>query len=345
MTTDITSWGDKSQYVSEPVEEGVRVHLLWMTPDPLGAIAAMCGIYEGKVFRSLLDVTDEDRRNYWAQVQKTHLRAPLEAVKLHFLIEGVDRSFTHQLVRQRTAVYAQESLRFAVKEDLTNEALMPPSIAALEEEASDRQVWVGAMAEAQRRYEWLVNHGVPAEDARSVLPHAVTTRIHYVTDLRGLTDHAGNRLCTQAQFIWRLVFLKIMEAIKAAPFSACKWRQWEYEPFCNTHECGATDDVRCGRATCPHCAGIVADDEAGVWQFNLIADSMLFRPVCYELNRCPFQASFDRPCTIRDRVEAFAKEGVPSSEWSEGIGKPNFHSSGVETINPAEWMLNPDAAR
>lgn len=35
--------------------------------------------------------------------------------------------------------------------------------------------------------------------------------------------------------------------------SQCVWRDWEYEPFCETHDCGATDDVRCGKRDCPHC--------------------------------------------------------------------------------------------
>lgn len=299
----------------------MAVHLLWMTPDPLGAIAAMSGIYAGKVFRSLSQVSDEDRRHYWEQVQKTHLRAPLEAVKLHFLIEGVDRSFTHQLVRQRTAVYAQESLRFAVKEDSASEALMPPHIHRLPEDDPHRAIWQQAIDYAGKAYESLVNSGVPAEDARSVLPHATTTRIHYITDLRGLTEHAGNRLCTQAQFIWRAVFAKIIQCIRKYGAQA-------------TAEVGSSYLFK-----------------NYSWQFETIANSRLFRPVCYELNRCPFQASFDRPCSIRDRVEQFAANGVPSKEWENDRVKIAEHPEYLEGdtyvpgIKPEEWLLNPDAAR
>src|SRR5205085_233882 len=111
---------------------------LWMTPDPLGAIAAACRMYEGKPTYDMSDVTDEERIHYSQQVQKTHLTAPLEFVKFHFFVEGVTRSFTHQLVRQRTAVYAQESLRFAVKDNFAAEAYTPPSIRSASRDIQDR---------------------------------------------------------------------------------------------------------------------------------------------------------------------------------------------------------------
>lgn len=314
MSGELQKWADPAMFRAAPMqvkrtEDGgivPQVHLLWMTPDPLGAIAAMCRMYEGKPTYNLRDLTDEEREHYFAQVQKTHLRAPLEAVKLHFFIEGVTRSFTHQMVRQRTAVYAQESLRFAVKDDPWHETTsLPPSLAetAPPSHASwrptdaqrMRNIWDNAVAEAEYAYNRLVELGMPAEDARGLMPHAITTRLHYVTDLRNLVEHAGNRLCTQAQFEWRIVFLSIMQAIK------------QYD---------AGDDGAFGWQ----------------WQYAMIADSPLFRPVCYQLSRCPFQASFDRACTIRDRVETFAAHGVPSSQWHE-------------TIKTEEWLLDPTAAR
>lgn len=280
--TALEQWGDKAQYVSEPIDEeacgGPKVRLLNMTPDPLGAIAAACQMYEGKVVRNLHDVADEQRRYYWDQVGRTHLKAPLEFVQLHFMIEGVDRSFTHQLVRQRTAVYAQESLRFAVKEDWVGSVALPPSLADVGKGDPRRVVWEASLERAANGYEYLVANGIPAEDARGLLPHAVPTRIHWATNLRGLIEHAGNRLCTQAQFVWRVVFAQV--AYEIANYEV-EWR----------------DRILEGQE----------------WQQHEIASS--FRPVCYELGHCPFTASFDRDCAIRDNVQDYAKRGVPSREW------------------------------
>lgn len=274
------------------------VHLLSATPDPLGAIAAACRMYEGKTTYDLADITDDERKHYWEQANATHLKAPLEFVDLHFFIEGVDRAFTHQMVRQRTAVYAQESLRFAVKDDLAAEASLPPSLQGTLPGGQDtgveahgppeaqqaRDVWDTTLAEVEAAYHRLVGMGMPAEDARGLLPHCTTTRLNYKTNLRNLLDHAGNRLCTQAQFAWRLVFAQIVQAIRGH-----------------------------------HVRGLAGLDG---WQWKLIADSAVFKPVCYQLGHCPFTADFDRGCTIRDRVQA--------GEWGK--------------IDDTEWLADPTAA-
>lgn len=346
--SDLIKSGDKQQYEAVPhklenPDDGVipEAKLIWMTPDPLGAMAFFSGVYKGRFYDSLDEVTDEDRYEALADVQKTHLQAPLEVIKMHFRLDGVDRAFTHQLVRQRTAVYAQESMRFSVLGDLIDATTLPPSLAgtvrewdlnvpgrwekadevSLEqlvdstaynyanEAQRKRMVWDYVVRVIDKGYHYLVEGGMPAEEARGLLPQATATRINYITDLRNMKDHAGNRLCTQAQFHWRKVFNDIVREIATYP------------------EKGGNDHVKIGHE----------------WQFKALAQSNLFRPVCYELGRCPFQASFDRACSIRDRVEMNARIGRPSSEWHE----KSDPSSGIHVaaINPAEWLLDPGAAR
>lgn len=281
MSDEVIRYADASMYAATPMKATEpTVHLLWMTPDPLGAIAAACRMYEGIPTYSMAEITDDERWRYAEQVQATHLKAPLEFVKFHFFIEGVDRAFTHQLVRQRTAVYAQESLRFAVKEQFAEEVSCPPSLIP----GSDaHRRYYEHMQEVQNFYNWLVANGVPAEDARGVLPHSTTTRLNYCTDLRNLADHAGNRLCTQAQFHWRQFFVSLVKAIR------------EY-----------------------------SDDGAQLTTLNL------FKPVCYSQGKCAFKATFDRGCTIRERVDRHERHGTPSREWHD--------------IQVGEWLANPRAA-
>lgn len=322
-------WADEQQFVAQPMQanrtpDGMivpKVTLLWMTPDPLGANAAMGRMYKGIPTYNLADITDEERRQFFEDSMATHLQAPLEAIKFHFHIEGVTRSFTHQLVRQRTAVYAQESLRFAVKEDLVEEVSVPPSIAALPKNHPTRQNWDNALKVAGDTYNFLVANGIPAEDARGLMPHAVTTRTNFVTDLRNLSAHAGNRLCTQAQFEWRVVFLGMVKAIReyTPDFS------W-IESFAGT----ALEDIK-------------EDwEEKYRWQQQMIADSGLFRPICYQLGKCPFKASFDRACTIRERVDKFAATGIPSAHWGNYLQNDPANEVNIST---SEWLLDPAAAR
>jgi flavin-dependent thymidylate synthase len=351
---EIQRWADKAMFKAEEIDAsaGPKVYLLWMTPDPLGAIAAACKMYKGEVVRDLSTITDGERLEYFEQVQRTKLKAPFEFVKFHFLIEGVTRAFTHQMVRQRTAAYAQESLRFAVKEDMP--VGLPPSLAGTEDywaagdmpsvpetnEEHMRAIWENAKEYNQNVYNELVNMGMPAEDARGMLPHNVLTRLHYTTDLRALLDHAGNRLCTQAQFEWRLVFAKIIEAIRETDVQ-------------NHFRVGPGEFLRAEMANGKDCV--------------YMADKLLsaFKPVCFQTGKCEFKANFDRHCKIRERVDAFEKHGVPSSEWERGKDfGPESRNVGwrstrdllpwtdrqtgheiIPGIKPGEWLLDPGAAR
>lgn len=309
MNNKIQKWADGAMFEAEPMKSTTpKVALVSATPDPLGAIAAACRMYEGKATYDLATITDYERVYYWQQVQKTHLKAPLEFVDLHFFIEGVTRSFTHQMVRQRTAVYAQESLRFAVKENLVDEVQLPPSIQSEPQADPDlhesddqakRRIWDTAVEASHEAYNALVAMGVPAEDARGLMPHAVTTRLNYKTNLRNLLDHAGNRLCTQAQFEWRLAFAGIVGAIR-------------------DHGLPAVEEIRRAEADWEAQTGQPAADMPDFdpnWQWRLIADSDVFRPICFTLGHCPFTADFDRGCTIRDRVQAGEFDKIDDREW------------------------------
>jgi flavin-dependent thymidylate synthase len=325
---EISRWGDSQQYISAPIVEdergGPKIILLEATRDPLGAIAAMCRMYEGKPTYQLESISDEERLHYWKQVSASHLgKTPLEAVNFHFFIEGIDRSLTHQMVRQREAAFAQESLRFAVISELDERVDAPPSI--LDSSRPGRKIiWNRAIQDIGEAYTALVESGVPAEEARGLLPHATKTRLHYLTNLRRLQKVAGDRLCTQAQFHWRLLLVRMMEAIRNYYVSLKVFDR---------------------------------DNDQLLWTGAVLTEH--FRPVCYDLGHCPFGAEFDRSCSIRERVEANARIGRPSSEWSEekdlGLSQeiepefmPFVRQDGhdiIPAIRPEEWLLNPAAAR
>lgn len=364
MGSEIQNWIDPAMFAAEKMPGGgPKVHLLWMTPDPLGAAAAMNAMYTGKVKRSLADVTHQERREILGEMAKTILATPLEAVSFHFLIEGVTRAFTHQLVRNRNSSFAQESMRFAVVgEEQDIPMAIPPSIAAgrplrefireLREEfpAIDpglarsmalssanpidraRWSWDEAASAIQDAYQHLVNSGIPAEDARGLLPTNIQTRIHWVTNLRSLKLEAGKRLSTQAQFEWKAVISGIARAIR------------EYNPFAAQMQSmgenltGDDGDI----------LSWIAASES--WQYEGISD--LFRPICYQTGKCEFMASIDRSCTIRDRVELNHKIGRPSRDWDKPYEPPNgvhvndvLVADSIPAIHPAEWLNDPTAAR
>jgi flavin-dependent thymidylate synthase len=287
---------DKAMFEAEPVEEGAlphpKVYLLNASPDPLGAVAAFSMMYEGKVVRNLNQITDEQRVHYWNECSKTALRTPLEAIDLHFMVEGLTRASWDQMRTQRTAVFAGESLRFAVKDDLNDSTRPGPLVSG---DKHNREIWERAMTGLTEAYHALIGNGVPAEDARGLLPMNVLTRGHWKTNLRNLEAEIGKRLCTQAQFEWRVIHADLRRAVG------------EYRgPMTTAAEVyvdGEFDGIepKFGQA----------------WQWQMIANEPnLFRPICFQKGACMFKASMDRGCTIRSRVDAGEFDKIEVHEWA-----------------------------
>jgi hypothetical protein len=301
--------------------------------------------YTGRNLTSPSQVTDAERREAWEAATVSKLsETPLEWIQWSINFENVSRGFTHQMVRTRMATYAQESQRFAVKTGergvLRESTKLPPSLAntlewqefqaEMERQGVDpqkntpkeqlwRNMWDSALDVVENAVANMVNSGMPAEDARGLLPTNILTRIHQRIDMKTLLALAGSRLCTQAQFEWRAVFAELAKAIRIY--------------------------------------GGDSHDNPHAWQYKLIADS--FRPVCYAANRCPMKAKSDRFCSIQGRVDAFAEIGRDSSTWNRswaGDGDTVTAANGVgrgaddkpvkiNAIHPAEWLADPTAAR
>jgi flavin-dependent thymidylate synthase len=240
---EIRRWADEAMYRAEPVKPEPRVTLIDMTRRPLQVVAAAAETYRGGVYRDPRDITRGQALEWIEGFKDSKISAPMEWVSLSFYIEGVTRSFTHQLVRQRTATFVQESLRFAVKENAAMEIAEPPSLIGKADDHPWRLTWNAATSYAAQAYNRLVDNGMPAEDARGILPHSITTRVHYHTDLRNFYDLAGMRLCSQAQYEWKLVWNEFIKAIRAYGPTEDRWQQEAisqlFKPVCyQTGHCG-----------------------------------------------------------------------------------------------------------
>ena len=204
-----------------------------------------------------------------------------------------------------------------------------------------RDLWDDGVEQNRRLYLELVNSGMPAEDARAMVPHGILTQVNMEIDLRSLMQMAGQRLCTQAQWEHKMVWTGIINEIRA--FGRKKtYRQIESpKPYVAYSETGDEN-------------GDLAYECSSTWQYELLANR--FQPICYQTGRCQFRSDFDRYCNIRDRVEANAKIGRPSKEWHNdhndyaetGVVDPNsgnkeYVNLGIPAIKPTEW-LRPDAA-
>ncbi len=286
-STEVSTYVDRAMFEAAEMPHDAmlapRVHLLTATPDPLGAVAAASMMYEGRVVRNLGEITDDERRHYYDECFKTTLKAPLEAIDFHFMVEGITRAHSHQEVRQRTAVFMQESMRFAVHEKI---AARPGPLTKGNPRALKR--WEAMVTAIHEAYLAQIGDGIPAEEARGLLPHDTLTRMHHKVNLRNLMDELGKRTCTQAQFDWRMWAAGVRRSI--------------YD-----HVGYYTEMGRDGRMHLHVNSG---------WQFEYIADSPIFRPICFNSGQCMFKAAMDRGCTIRERVDAGRFDEIDDREWA-----------------------------
>jgi thymidylate synthase (FAD) len=157
----------------------------------------------------LRNYPEEDVRNWLVEAVK--FPSVLEHVVFTFLIEGISRVTSHQLVRHRIASYTQESQRYS---EARFEYVVPETVKVRGFEERFRSV----VDELFRFYKEMVDSGVPYEDARYILPQAVTTRILMTVNLRELIHIACLRLSEKAQWeIKELVSKMVEEATRVVP--------------------------------------------------------------------------------------------------------------------------------
>ena len=91
-----------------------------------------------------------------------------------FLLSGVSRALTHQLVRHRLASFSQESQRYVDMKKGGWSAVFPPKIM---ENPAARKVMQEAWDQAESSYRKLRDLKIRKEDARFLLPNASETKI------------------------------------------------------------------------------------------------------------------------------------------------------------------------
>ena len=190
----------------------MNVELLYCTPDPERAIATAARLCYAPVGASELMETMTE-----AQVDKVlntilgsgHF-STLEHASFTFAIDGVSRALTHQLVRHRLASYHQQSQRY-VKYNDGIETIKPASI---KENPQADAVFDQAISAATDAYKKLLDMGIPAEDARFLLPNAAETKIVVTMNARELLHFFNHRCCNRAQWEIREMAWKMVELVK-----------------------------------------------------------------------------------------------------------------------------------
>lgn len=209
----------------------MKVELLTVTGNPVQTCeqaAATC--YDSQ--------PSEDGRIIKSCARSGHLSV-WEHMNFTFRVAGISRACLAQITRHRLMSFSVRSQRYCKENDFA--VVIPPSIAHKD---LARQTYNNLIDNIRNVYAFLLDAGVPPEDARFILPNACETELTVTMNARELMHFCHERLCTRAQ--WEIRELAGMMAEAAAnavpvirPYLVPKCETYPDYPFCPERQgCG-----------------------------------------------------------------------------------------------------------
>ncbi len=219
----------------------LKVELLRYTPEPdrlVAAAARLC--YSAVGIDQILENMDSEQiQKLLNRIRESGHESPMEHASFTFGIEGVSRALTHQLVRHRIASYSQQSQRYVKLKPF--DKVVPPTVANHPEAAA---IFQETMDQIAASYQRLLEIGIPAEDARFLLPNACESKIVVTMNARSLMHFFEIRTCVRAQWEIRQLALAMREQVKKVAPLLFKLSG----PTCETHGYCREGKMGCGRA-------------------------------------------------------------------------------------------------
>lgn len=167
----------------------------------------------------------EEKKAEELEYMRNTIASSWEFVDYVFAITDVTRAFTHQLVRHRIGTsFAQQSQRTV---DMSGFEYMTPKGLT----ACGTAVYKDAMRDINESYQHLVKGGVPAQDARGLLPTNIHTNIIFKANLRTLHDMGLKRLCVKTQGEFQRVFKEVRNCV----LNVHPWAEKFILPWCAFH--------------------------------------------------------------------------------------------------------------
>jgi len=189
----------------------LQVALIRYTPQPEETVAAAARLCYSRVgameILGKMEAAQVDR--LLEHLLSSGHHSPLEHISFTFAIEGISRAASHQLVRHRLASYSQQSQRYV--SNLRLDCVTPPRIQRKPELALAFQE---AVESVHRLYGRMLEAGIPAEDARYVLPNAACTNLVMTMNARELIHVCSVRLCLRAQWEIRELFTHVKSEVE-----------------------------------------------------------------------------------------------------------------------------------
>ncbi len=191
----------------------VKVKLINYTPHPQKTAAIpgkLC--YAKSSLKDLEKITPQEEKRFIEKIIKLGHLSVIEHSSFTFAIEGISRVTSHQLVRHRIASFSQQSQRYVKKRNF--EYIIPPTI---KKKKKLKAVFEKVIKDINAAYAKLLDNGIPAEDARFLLPNACETKIIVTMNARELLHFFKLRCAKNSQWeIRQMANLMLKEARKVA---------------------------------------------------------------------------------------------------------------------------------
>ena len=212
----------------EAIEE-ISVELI-STVDPYAAAKQVAVFAETTFGDPRLDIEVDQALRIAQQAAEFKQVIPnaLETVSLTFVINGVSRATTHQLVRTRVgAGFGQFSQR---ANNISGFNFRVPATVAevMKDDHEMRDIVMTHIDDSRQVYKLLIDSGVPWQDARYVVPEGCETSITATYNLLSLIGTLQRRLCNRMQ--WEINYVARLMA--DAVVSALPWLGLAFRTRC-----------------------------------------------------------------------------------------------------------------
>lgn len=188
----------------------MNVQLLAHTPAPEQLVAASAKLcYSAASIADLAAIEADKAAEFIGKLPEAH-QSPFEHVSFTFGIEGVSRAMLAQITRHRIASFSVQSQRYVDMSDGFG-YVIPESI---EQNPEARDVFDAFMRGIDTLYTYLRSCGIPAEDARFILPNACHTQMIVTMNARELMHFFSLRCCKRAQWEIRAVADEMLRRCK-----------------------------------------------------------------------------------------------------------------------------------
>jgi thymidylate synthase (FAD) len=229
----------------------IQVTLVSHSPEPMRSLymayrTCYSQLTPQQVLRRIDDdrITEEQMRGFIEERLKTGHASPLEQISFEFAISGVSRAFSHQFVRHRVGIsFEQQSQRYVTYKDGEFPYTVPATVA----KAGLTDEMAGVFGQVSELYERMIAAGVPAEDARFLLPNATNTNFKITVNFQSLLHICDLRLCTRAQWEFRKVAALMRSEVHKVVPELSRYLQ----PKCGEYRLGYCDESEKDWEACP----------------------------------------------------------------------------------------------